>query len=229
MMQVSLTLVDRGRDDATTPAAYRALVPVPDQPARSGRPAPAADSGALAAPSARVPAQPRRHSVRGQVLAALRAAITGGELAPGPVHSAPALAARYGVSATPVREAMQQLAAEGAVEVVPNRGFRVLALSARDRAELAEVRALLVVPVVLGLCGREELRGIAADVEDRAFLEALVGLSGNRQLVRVVAELQVRSAPRPSAPGTREALLDALREGDAPMAEALLRTLLAPR
>ena len=44
---------------------------------------------------------------------------------PGELYSAPALAERYGVSATPVREAMQQLAGEGAVEVVPNRGFRV--------------------------------------------------------------------------------------------------------
>ena len=48
-----------------------------------------------------------------------------GELCPGEVYSAPALGERFGVSATPVREAMQQLALEGAVEVVPNRGFRV--------------------------------------------------------------------------------------------------------
>ncbi|MYT22090.1 GntR family transcriptional regulator, partial [Streptomyces sp. SID7760] len=92
-----------------------------------------------------------RHSVRGQVLDALRAALADGELAPGEIYSGPALGERYGVSATPVREAMQQLALEGAVECLPNRGFRVLARTPRAMAELAEVRALLEVPVVLRL------------------------------------------------------------------------------
>lgn len=93
----------------------------------------------------------QRHSVRGQILDALRAALVDGELAPGQVYSAPALGARFGVSATPVREAMQQLAIEGAVEVVPNRGFRVSERGPRELAELAEVRALIEVPVMLRL------------------------------------------------------------------------------
>ncbi|WP_229335910.1 GntR family transcriptional regulator, partial [Streptomyces flavotricini] len=92
-----------------------------------------------------------RHSVRGQVLDALRAALVDGELVPGEIYSGPALGERFGVSATPVREAMQQLALEGAVECLPNRGFRVLSRTPRALAELAEVRALLEVPVVLGL------------------------------------------------------------------------------
>ncbi|NED12653.1 GntR family transcriptional regulator, partial [Streptomyces sp. SID9124] len=95
--------------------------------------------------------QVRRHSVRGQILEALRAALVDGELVPGQVYSAPALGARFGVSATPVREAMQQLAVEGAVEVVPNRGFRVAERGPGELAELAEVRALIEVPVMLRL------------------------------------------------------------------------------
>jgi len=93
----------------------------------------------------------QRASVRGQILDALRTALVAGELRPGEVYSAPALGERFGVSATPVREAMQQLALEGAVEVVPNRGFRVVERGARELAELAEVRALIEVPVVLRL------------------------------------------------------------------------------
>ncbi|NEC19489.1 GntR family transcriptional regulator, partial [Streptomyces parvus] len=76
----------------------------------------------------------QRHSVRGQILDALRAALVDGELVPGQVYSAPALGARFGVSATPVREAMQRLAVEGAVEVVPNRGFRVTERGPRELA-----------------------------------------------------------------------------------------------
>src|SRR3954452_13217590 len=93
----------------------------------------------------------QRSSVRGQVLDALRTALVTGELKPGEVYSAPALGERFGVSATPVREAMQQLALEGAVEVVPNRGFRVVERGTRELAELAEVRSLIEVPVMLRL------------------------------------------------------------------------------
>jgi len=111
------------------------------------------------------PGVPRRHSVRGQVLAALRRALVDGELTPGEVYSAPALGERYGVSATPVREAMQQLAGEGAVEVVPNRGFRVAERSARDLAELAEVRAMLEVPAIVRL--RSEERRVGKECRSR--------------------------------------------------------------
>ncbi|KIZ15603.1 GntR family transcriptional regulator [Streptomyces natalensis] len=153
--------------------------------------------------------RPQRHSVRGQVLAALREALVGGELAPGEVYSAPVLAERYGVSATPVREAMQQLAGEGAVEVVPNRGFRVCERSSRDLAELAEVRAMLEVPAVIRLAGTleperwEELRplaeaGVSAAAHgdragyaeaDRAFHRGLISLTGNHRLTQVTDEL----------------------------------------
>ncbi|MFJ2443714.1 MULTISPECIES: GntR family transcriptional regulator [unclassified Streptomyces] len=155
----------------------------------------------------------RRHSVRGQILAALRAALAGGELIPGEVYSAPALGTRFGVSATPVREAMQQLALEGAVEVVPNRGFRVAERGPRERAELAEIRALLEVPVMLRLARTvpaerwAELRPLAEAAgaaaatgdraayaeSDRAFHRAMLALSGNRQLVALADDLHRRS------------------------------------
>ncbi|MCZ9344879.1 GntR family transcriptional regulator, partial [Streptomyces sp. TRM76130] len=88
--------------------------------ARPPRPAPVRGEHTHAeTPLPRPRARPRpvvqRSSVRGQVLDALRAALVAGELRPGEVYSAPALGERFGVSATPVREAMQQLAQEGAV------------------------------------------------------------------------------------------------------------------
>ncbi|GAA3377168.1 GntR family transcriptional regulator [Streptomyces sannanensis] len=155
----------------------------------------------------------RRHSVRGQILEALRAALVDGQLEPGEVYSAPVLGERFGVSATPVREAMQQLAVEGAVEVVPNRGFRVTRRSAVELAELAEVRALIEVPVMLRLARTlpaarwVELRPLAeattaaaavndraAYVEsDRAFHRAVLALSGNEQLVLIAGDLHRRS------------------------------------
>ncbi|MFG2353319.1 GntR family transcriptional regulator [Streptomyces sp. NPDC048521] len=155
----------------------------------------------------------QRSSVRGQILDALRTALVAGELKPGEVYSAPVLGERFGVSATPVREAMQQLALEGAVEVVPNRGFRVIERGTRELAELAEVRALIEVPVMLRLARTVPaerwagLRPLAEDTvraaasgcpatyaeSDRAFHGALLSLSGNEQLVRIAEDLHRRS------------------------------------
>ncbi|WP_374985132.1 GntR family transcriptional regulator [Streptomyces fradiae] len=182
------------------------------------------------------PRSVRRHSVRGQVLDALRAALVGGDLVPGQVYSAPALGLRLGVSATPVREAMQQLAVEGAVEVVPNRGFRVVERTPRELAELAEVRALIEVPVMLrlartvpagrwaGLRPLAEATAAAAahgDIAeygeaDRAFHRAVLGLAGNEQLVAVADDLHRRSQwPLVSPPALRRADLvaDAAEHG----------------
>jgi DNA-binding GntR family transcriptional regulator len=172
--------------------------------------------------------------VRGQVLAALRTALVTGDLRPGEVHSAPVLAERFGVSATPVREAMQQLALEGAVEVVPNRGFRVVERGARELAELAEVRALIEVPVMLRLArtvpaerwaalrplaeatvraASSGCRATYAD-SDRAFHGAVLALAGNEQLVRIAEDLHRRAqwplvGAAPGARGRAELVADA--------------------
>ncbi|WP_411107170.1 GntR family transcriptional regulator [Streptomyces sp. cmx-4-9] len=185
-----------------------------------------------------------RHSVRGQVLDALRTALLEGELAPGEIHSGPALGERFGVSATPVREAMQQLALEGAVECLPNRGFRVLARTPRERAELAEVRALLEVPVLLRLAAAlpaqawEALRPAAAAAHDaaaagdlaayleadRAFHREVLALADNGQLVEVAEQLHRRAQwPLPGAARVRQAELVA----DAAQHSALLAALAA--
>lgn len=163
----------------------------------------------------------QRASVRGQIVDALRTALVAGELAPGEVYSAPALGERFGVSATPVREAMQQLALEGAVEVVPNRGFRVIERGTRELAELAEIRGLIEVPVMLRLARTvpaarwAELRPLAEATvraassgcrvtyaeSDRSFHRAVLALAGNAQLVRIADDLH-RRAQWPLVGGT---------------------------
>jgi DNA-binding GntR family transcriptional regulator len=193
----------------------------------------------------------QRSSVRGQILDALRAALVTGELRPGEVYSAPVLGDRFGVSATPVREAMQQLALEGAVEVVPNRGFRVVERGARELAELAEVRALIEVPVMLRLArtvpgerwaglrplAEETARTAASGCpaayaeSDRAFHRALLALSGNEQLVRIASDLHRRAQWPPVRQGRaylvadaaeHMALLDALIARDVDVVRALV-------
>ncbi|WP_446040771.1 GntR family transcriptional regulator [Streptomyces sp. SID1121] len=236
---------DGGRE-RTAPPPYASARPdrVPKQARTSPEDSPEDREHTYSGPEPSVPRPVRRHSVRGQILDALRSALVGGDLVPGEVYSAPALGERYGVSATPVREAMQQLAREGAVEVVLNRGFRVAERGAAELAELAEVRALIEVPVMLRLARTvpaerwAELRplaeatGAAAAVgdhaayadRDRAFHRAMLSLSGNQQLVAVADDLHRRSQwPLVSAPAVRRADLVA----DAAEHTALLDALTA--
>src|SRR6476646_1993756 len=79
-------------------------------------------------------------NLRQQVRRALEAAIVAGELKPGELYSAPALGERFGVSATPVREAMLELSKDGFVVAERNRGFRVLEVSERDLDEISKIR-----------------------------------------------------------------------------------------
>src|SRR6266498_4641721 len=103
--------------------------------------------------SVELPGLAERVSLREQVANALRAAMISGQLEPGVVYSAPTLAAQFGVSPTPVREAMLDLAKEGLVEVVRNKGFRITELSDRDLDEITDLRALIEIPTVTRLVG----------------------------------------------------------------------------
>jgi GntR family transcriptional regulator, carbon starvation induced regulator len=75
--------------------------------------------------------------------ARLREAILSGELRPGEKLRGEHLAAAWGVSPTPLREAFQRLAGEGLVTIEPQRGARVAAIDATDAAELYELRLAL--------------------------------------------------------------------------------------
>lgn len=70
----------------------------------------------------------------------LRAAIITGELPGGTPLRQAAIGARYGVSKIPVREALQQLEAQGFVTLYPGRGAVVAALSAEEAEEIYLMR-----------------------------------------------------------------------------------------
>jgi DNA-binding GntR family transcriptional regulator len=78
-----------------------------------------------------------------RALATLRDLIMGGELAPGARLGEVELADRLGVSRTPVREALSRLAAEGLVEIAPNRGARVVTWTVAELEGVFDLRAVL--------------------------------------------------------------------------------------
>ena len=77
------------------------------------------------------------------VLVALRRAIVRGELQPGEQVRQEALAARWGVSRVPLREALKILEGEGSVTYAPHRGYFVAELSLDDLLEVYRIRHLL--------------------------------------------------------------------------------------
>ena len=80
---------------------------------------------------------------RVRVLDALRDEVIRGQLEPGTPLSELALAERYGVSRTPIREALKQLQIEGLVEIVPRVGTFVRRPSRREIVELFELKEVL--------------------------------------------------------------------------------------
>jgi len=152
----------------------------------------------------------RSGSLREQVTRALEAAVIAGELQPGVIYSAPGLAERFGVSATPVREAMLDLVGEGMVEPVRNRGFRVIEVSEADLDQISQIRLLVEVPTmgqVAKLLTAEkiaELNALGQAIEeaaqqrnlieyldcDRKFHAQLISAIANSRLTELVDRLR---------------------------------------
>jgi len=70
----------------------------------------------------------------------LRRALVSGEMYPGEIYSANKMATQLQVSNSPVREAMMSLTHSGLLELVRNRGFRVVELTEDDKREVYELR-----------------------------------------------------------------------------------------
>jgi GntR family carbon starvation induced transcriptional regulator len=78
-----------------------------------------------------------------RALSLVEADIVSGALAPGARLGIAETAQRYGVGATPLREALSRLAARGLVDAVGMRGFRVKAISYEDLADIVRIRTTI--------------------------------------------------------------------------------------
>ena len=124
-------------------------------------------------------AERRAEALVDHLAAAIRTRVLSGEIEVGARLRQERLAAEFGVSRTPIREALRKLQAGGIVEVQPNRGAIVRGPTARDIREAYEVRA--------------ELEGLAAELATRRIrddqlqeLHAAQRLFG-RSIARLVA------------------------------------------
>lgn len=145
-----------------------------------------------------------------EVAERLRQRIFAHELTPGTWIDEQALAAHYGISRTPLREALKVLASEGLVTLEPRRGCYVTELSEADLDDIFPLMALLE-----GRCAFEAARSrTPADLErlerlhraleqhaaagdvngffeaNQEFHRALHQLAGNRWLAQVIDDLR---------------------------------------
>lgn len=167
-------------------------------------------------------------SLKDQVAAALRAEIVSGRLADGEELRQEEIAARLGVSRIPVREALQQLQAEGLVLRLPNRHIRVVGLDTRRlRLHCSALAALEGELAVQALRSGLELPADAGgSALHAAFAQALddptlcqLFLQQRRALFETALEA-CPSAPGP-APELDRAIVQALRVGEAPLRQAV--------
>src|SRR4051794_23733973 len=161
---------------------------------------------------AMAPLSPAPLTRRDEVVRRLREEIVSGALRPGEIIQDAPLAARLGVSITPVREALAQLAVEGLVEMPPNRAKRVAPLTRRGAVEQGFVMGLLSAAAYeLGLprllyADLEAMRAAhaetaaalargdraAARLASRTFHDVVIRAADNRELRRLLALILAR-------------------------------------
>jgi DNA-binding GntR family transcriptional regulator len=108
------------------------------------------------------------------IAAALREEIASGSAAPGARLRQEEIAARFGVSRIPVREALRRLESEGLLQVKAHRGARVTTLSGADVTEIFHLRAMLEGDLALAACAAmdEAARAEVAALGEASILAA---------------------------------------------------------
>lgn len=194
----------------------------------------------------------RSDSLAQRAYEAIRESIRDERLRHGETYSEGSVGALMGVSRTPVREALIELAREGLIEILPQRGFRLRRLSVAEQLEVFELRASLECLVVERLARErsdemvEQLRELltlqAGEANDpTAFLKldeafhlmmpSLVNmerthklLSGLRGAMWLIGAHALQLSGRaPSVLDEHKAIVDAIADGDPRAANRAMR------
>lgn len=161
-----------------------------------------------------IPATALNHStLKESIEILLRRALVSGEMRPGEIYSANKMATQLQVSNTPVREAMMSLAHSGLLELVRNRGFRVVEMTEDDKREVYELRMQIEVEAIRRVTERgiteeqakhiSELSQQTVDLVDQPVVDyleadqryhlALVELLNNKRWLKFVENLRDQS------------------------------------
>ena len=171
-----------------------------------------------------VASQTRQQPQSLKALMGLRDLILGGQMRPGERLSEVAIAARLGISRTPIRAALARLEQEGLLELIPSGGFALRSFGRDEVIDAIELRGVLEGTAARLAAERgvtpQRLRGIkalllrldetmrngASDMDfgryvefNAAFHEALAGLSGSQTIRREIERVTRLPFASPSA------------------------------
>ena len=152
----------------------------------------------------------RQTSLRDMAKWSLRSSIIVGDLSSDQIYTVGEIAKQLGISATPIREALYELANDGLIEVLKNRGFAVKRLSQEDLDEIFYLRRLLEIPIIDKIvenfqaedCMKVEAasndciqaakaRDLPAFlVSDRRFHISLLEVAGQPRITKIVDQLR---------------------------------------
>jgi DNA-binding GntR family transcriptional regulator len=125
-----------------------------------------------------------RSTLRQQIADALRDEVLSGRLQAGQEFTVKEIAEQYGVSATPVREALVDLTAQGLLDADQHRGFRVHEFSVEDYRGMIEARNLIIHGMFIALeGGRQDQR----DLEEPRTAAAIAGVRRRGQAAQRAA------------------------------------------
>jgi DNA-binding GntR family transcriptional regulator len=182
----------------------------------------------------------------------LRQQIFARQLEPGSWVDEMKLAAEYGISRTPLREALKVLAAEGLVTMKVRRGAYVTEMSREDVAQVYHLLALIESDAAAQVASsasdsqREELARLHERLEKQVrqrdaffatneqFHMAVLGIAGNRWALQAVADLRkvmklnrhlslFKQGRLADSLAEHRAVMKAIEARDAEMARALMR------
>jgi DNA-binding GntR family transcriptional regulator len=179
----------------------------------------------------------------------LRERIMSGELRAGERLNEVKLSEQYGISRSPIREALQALSGEGLVTFVAGRGAYVNGPSVEDVREYGQVREALevqAIALVVAAASADDIEALAASVgvvqhanrapdASKDFHAVLLRVAGNARLQQyashVASQLRLARAQSATRPGRvdeaadeHRVILDALQRGDAQAATDAMRS-----
>ena len=198
------------------------------------------------------------HSSVGRVYEQLKRRAISFEFRPGDRLNEVAIARQFGVSRTPLREALNRLTIDGFLSFSPNQGFFRKPLEVNEIFDLCELRlqietgaarlavergtdeAIAEIDDFLNHASEElEKRSIEELVSlDEGFHERIMALTGNAEMMRTLRNINARihyvridlKAPlRETKYAEHRAILDALKQRDAEKCAALMYQHIEPR
>jgi DNA-binding GntR family transcriptional regulator len=144
-----------------------------------------------------------------KVYRVLKTEIVKGVIKPGTKLLEAKIAEQMGISRTPIREAMRELAAKGFVKMIPNHGIVVRANSIKDIQEVLQIRVVLeglATRLTTTLIRKEETKKLDSYIEqmekfasgndpfaycgiDSKFHDLIVNSCGNIQLIQIIKNI----------------------------------------